>query len=57
MSDTERLNLIEHYEWMVMPHCGKWWIVGKFPGIASGDSLREAFNNAYDAQAKWALQS
>ncbi len=60
MSDTERLNLIEHYKWQIsLSANGKvWWIFGSFStnkkGV-KGKTLREAIDAALAAQMKWAL--
>lgn len=60
MTDTERLNLIEHYEWNInVSKSGKsWWITGKFSThnkMVTASSLREAINKALDAQIKWSI--
>ncbi len=55
MSDTEALNLIEHYRWKVQPTLeGKWAVDGDF-GSIRGETLREAIYTALAAQAEWAL--
>lgn len=59
MTDTERLNLIEHYQWQIFTwSMGKdkfWQITGKFGGTQAHTSLRMAFDAAYKAQAEWAM--
>jgi hypothetical protein len=55
MTDTERLNLIEHYQWDVMHHNGEWLVLGKFGITPTFIKLREAVDVALNAQAKWAL--
>ncbi len=52
MTDTERLNLIEHYKWDIMHHKG-WLILGKFGSTATCQTIREAINEALAAQIKW----
>lgn len=68
MTDTECLNLIEHYKWIINPvtesgynsitkvsYCKTIFrIYGKF-GEAEGNGLRQAVNAALDKQVKWAL--
>ena len=50
MSDTEALNLIEHYRWHVQPTLeGKWAIDGDF-GSIRGETLRDAVHVALTAQ-------
>ena len=53
MTDTERLNLIEHYEWMIEFN-DMWFVAGKF-GLSAGDTLREALDGALAAQIKWSF--
>ena len=54
MTDIERLNLIEHYEWMVEFNTDVWFVAGKF-GLSAGDTLRKAIDAALAAQIKWSL--
>ena len=53
MTDTERLNLIEHYKWAIQPLEEGWMITGRW-GYVCGPSIRTAFDYAYKAQFKWA---
>lgn len=55
MTDTERLNLIEYYDWMIIKQFKKWRVVGAFPGIAEGATLREVVDAALVAQVEWSL--
>jgi hypothetical protein len=54
MTDTERLNLIEHYGWDIRKIDDNWYVEGQF-GRVYKVSIREAINAALSAQAKWAL--
>lgn len=55
MSDTERLNLIEHYSWKVYQAVNKSWQIGGAFGVVRRNSLREAIDEALSRQIKWAL--
>lgn len=54
MTDTERLNLIWHYNWKV-ECCHTYCIITGYCFVVKGVNLREAFDLAYDKQAKRAL--
>jgi hypothetical protein len=56
MTDKERLDLIEHYGWTIKFIDGGCHIVLHRVGTyAFASTIREAFDLAYDKQAKWAL--
>ncbi len=58
MYDTERLNLIEHYEWDILCYnnkAKKWMVCGKFGKTDKFKTIREAIDAALSAQMKWAL--
>lgn len=55
MTDTERLNLIEHYGWKIYQAVNKSWQVGGPFGVVRRNNLREAIDEALSRQAKWAL--
>jgi hypothetical protein len=55
MSDTERLNLIEHYKWKI-GYTHAFYVKGDngiFVVMAS--TLREAIDDALEAQIDWSL--
>lgn len=54
MTDTERLSLIEHYEWDFLhyPRHG-WKVCGKFGSTATFTTIREAIDVALKAQHEW----
>jgi len=54
MTDTERLNLIEHYNWIIAKIEDNWIITGSY-GYVEGNSLREAIDATLAAQIKWSL--
>lgn len=60
MSDTERLNLIEHYEWRLElindtnALNGLWQIKGDW-GYIHGDTIRKVIDAAMTAQIKWSV--
>lgn len=54
MSDTEMLNLIEHYEWNINQMYKGWNVFSANIDI-TGPTLREAIKIAMDAQVKWSL--
>ena len=54
MSDSEMINLIEHYEWCVYREYNHWNVAGNF-GKVFKKTLREAIVAALAAQAKWSL--
>lgn len=55
MTDTERLNLIEHYKWYIwFDEETKYTAQGDF-GHVCGKTIREVIDGALDAQAKWML--
>lgn len=56
MSDTERLNLIEHYEWDLIHYANGWMIAGKFGSTKRFKSIRECIEAALATQAKWAFE-
>lgn len=55
MSDTERLNLIEHYGWDVLWCNDSWCITAKSFGAVNGKTLREAIDAALKAQFEWSV--
>lgn len=56
MTDTERLNLVEHHKWTVKFMDGGCHIVLHQAGTyAFAKTFREAIQAALAAQAKWAL--
>lgn len=58
MTDTERLNLIEHYGWVIdqLKNGKGWCVTGRFSIFhVAGDTLRDAIDAALAAQVKWAL--
>jgi len=56
MSDTERLNLIEAYQWTIrFMDDGCHIVLHRAGTYAFAKTFREAFDIAYDKQAKWAL--
>ncbi len=56
MTDTERLNLIEHYQWTIrFDDEGCHISLHKAGTYTKAKNFREAFDIAYDKQAKWAL--
>ena len=56
MTDTERLNLIEHYQWRIYFVADGWSGNGMF-GILphTYNTIREAIDAALAAQIKWSL--
>lgn len=54
MTDTKRLNLIEHYQWKINFTCDKWNVFNANIDVAA-NTLREAIDAALAAQAKWAM--
>ena len=52
MTDTERLSLIEHYEWDIRKIDDNWYVEGKFGRVYKA-SIREAIDAALSAQAQW----
>lgn len=58
MTDTERLNLIEHYKWRLeliddtSTLNGLWQIKGQW-GYVHGRSVRAVVDSAISAQFKW----
>lgn len=56
MSDTERLNLIEHYGWSIMFSRDRVIITGNDSIFATaGNTLREAIDAALKAQFEWSV--
>lgn len=56
MSDTERLDLIEHYGWTIKFIDGGCHIVlHRAATYAFAKTIREAFDLAFAKQAKWAM--
>jgi hypothetical protein len=54
MTDTERLNLIEHYGWQIICFANEVAIYNvKAEFKVTGKTLREAIDNALSAQFKW----
>lgn len=53
MTDTERLDLIEHYQWDILSYNKEWIICGEFGKTGRFKSLREAIEAATAAQIKW----
>ena len=59
LSDTEALDLIQHYRWAVLPQCGGGWVVEGDDGTEDGvrelartrGQLREAVGMAMRRQA------
>jgi hypothetical protein len=57
MTDTERLNLIEHYGWTIKFIDGGCHIVlHRANTYAFAKTIREAFDEAYKKQAAWSLK-
>lgn len=54
MSDTEMLNLIEHYDWFIVKFGSGWNIFNENIDVM-GTTLREAILNAMTAQRKWSV--
>lgn len=54
MTDTERLNLIEHYRWNIHTATEGYTVFGDF-GNVGGKSLREAIDAALRAQFEWSV--
>lgn len=53
MSDTERLNLIEHYEWDFLHYVNHGWkVCGKFGSTECFKTIREAIDEALSRQTK-----
>lgn len=60
MTDTERLNLIEHYKWEIActGETSIWTVVLHLSDgvkFADGNNIREAIDAALAAQIKWSL--
>ena len=56
MSDTERLNLIEHYRWHIFFSPDGWCVSGMFGMLPNTfNSIREAIEAALTAQMNWSL--
>jgi hypothetical protein len=56
MTDTEALNLVEHYGWRLVPlNDGKWFAMTVGGATAVQSSLRDAIRAALAKQAAWAL--
>ena len=54
MSDTEILNLIEHYRWTIkFIDNGCHIVLHRAGTYAFAKTIREAFDEAYQKQAKW----
>lgn len=60
MTDTERLNLIEHYGWKLTRVYGGYRVSANMISPATVDAvdmdLRKAIDMALDQQIKWALK-
>lgn len=52
MTDTERLNLIEHYQWQ-LHFIDSWFMQGMFGVVGGFNTLREAIDAALKAQFEW----
>ena len=63
MTDTEALNLIEHYGWSIAPQVNGGWVIEGDDGSGEQEielartrgPLREAIADALKAQMDWAL--
>lgn len=54
MTDTERLNLIEHYGWNINKHFLGFNVFNENVDVVRA-TLREAIDVALAAQAKWSI--
>lgn len=57
MSDTERVNLVDHYRWIITFSPVGWVVQGMFGMIPhTFGTFRDAIDGAMRAQAEWALK-